>query len=231
MSLTDMVLMPGGDYQQICDNLRQALGTEDAITSYEAAEMIGELGSEINDTKEALSREEQAMDAIISSNVDALYTPHYCNDRVTKIRGYAFYDTKNVAIFDFPNAVSIGSYSFKNTSATEIKLPSVKTISNQAFNGCKNLTLADIGNVGIVPGSLFASCALLDTVIIRNKSAVVTMISISVFDGTPLREGGTGGRIYVPAALIDAYKTATNWSILHGYGTCEFVALEGSEYE
>jgi hypothetical protein len=60
---------------------------------------------------------------------------------------------------------------------------------------------------------------------------VVKLINVSAFVSTPFASGGTGGTVYVPAALVETYKTATNWSTLYAAGTCNFVALEGSEYE
>lgn len=43
--------------------------------------------------------------------------------------------------------------------------------------------------------------------------AVKELKSTNAFTSTPIRTGTGGtGRIYVPAALVDSYKTATNWS-------------------
>jgi hypothetical protein len=52
-----------------------------------------------------------------------------------------------------------------------------------------------------------------------------------VLSKTPFASGGTGGTVYVPQALITEYQNATNWSTLYAGGTCNFVAIEGSEYE
>jgi hypothetical protein len=57
------------------------------------------------------------------------------------------------------------------------------------------------------------------------------MANKKVFDGTPFASGGTGGTVYVPQALITEYQNNTNWSALYAQGTCNFVAIEGSEYE
>ena len=68
------------------------------------------------------------------------------------------------------------------------------------------------------------------TLVLRNDT-VVTLANINAFQGTPFASGGTGGTVYVPAALIESYQTATNWSTLYASGTCNFAAIEGSEYE
>ena len=45
--------------------------------------------------------------------------------------------------------------------------------------------------------------------ILRSETMAVLKYT-KAFEGTPI-ESGTG-YIYVPAALIDSYKTATNWT-------------------
>jgi len=57
--------------------------------------------------------------------------------------------------------------------------------------------------------------------ILRNESTIVTLSSSEVFD-TSDGIGAGIGYIYVPAALIEEYKSATNWST---YAT-QFRALE-----
>jgi hypothetical protein len=53
----------------------------------------------------------------------------------------------------------------------------------------------------------------------------------NTFNSTPFATSGTGGTVYVPQALITEYQNATNWSTLYSGGKCNFVAIEGSEYE
>jgi hypothetical protein len=45
-------------------------------------------------------------------------------------------------------------------------------------------------------------------------SSVVTLSNVTAFANTPISASshlGTFGSIYVPASLVDAYKSATNW--------------------
>ena len=63
---------------------------------------------------------------------------------------------------------------------------------------------------GQIMVSMFAYCKLLDTLILRNSSRIVSLGNKNAFTGTPIEKGT--GYIYVPAALIDEYKTATNWT-------------------
>jgi hypothetical protein len=117
------------------------------------------------------------------------------------------YDSKLENI-DLPNAKYIGSYAFSECSAlTSVNLQNATSIRNRAFNGCRVLT----------------------TLILRG-STVCTLDSTSLYN-TPFASNGAGGTVYVPQALIESYQTATNWSALYAAGTCNFVAIEGSEYE
>ena len=60
-----------------------------------------------------------------------------------------------------------------------------------------------------------------------NEAKVVKLYNAK--DGT--QWAGTGGTIYVPQALLSSYPTATNWSVVHGWGTITWTAIEGSYYE
>jgi hypothetical protein len=66
----------------------------------------------------------------------------------------------------------------------------------------------------------------LKTVILRNNS-VCTLSSSSVFSNTPFASGKAGGTLLVPSALVESYKTATNWSsVLSQNAKNRFLALE-----
>jgi len=50
---------------------------------------------------------------------------------------------------------------------------------------------------------------------INYYSSVATLAQANAFASTPMSEStytGSFGSIYVPASLVDAYKTATNWA-------------------
>lgn len=76
------------------------------------------------------------------------------------------------------------------------------------------------------PGSFaLSNCTSLKALIVRKTSAIVTLSASSPFSSCSI---GTGdGYIYVPSALLDTYKAATNWA---QYAD-QFLAIEGSEYE
>ena len=100
-------------------------------------------------------------------------------------------------------------------------------IGGQLFYNCTSLHTADLGGLQT---NMFGVCTKFTTLILRSAT-LVNLTSTNTFTSTPFAIGGTGGTVYVPAALIESYKTATNWSALYEAGTCNFVAIEGSEYE
>lgn len=76
----------------------------------------------------------------------------------------------------------------------------------------------------------FENDTILDEIILRSPT-VVQLAHTRCFDNTPYKNGGTGGVIYVPQALISSYQSANNWSTVHGWGTITWTAIEGSYYE
>ena len=128
----------------------------------------------------------------------------------------------NVLLLD-----TIGSGAFQYCSnLTEITLPSLRyTNGGLTFQYCSKLKKVDLPKFGDITGitsdydkgrygqimvNMFAYCKLLDTLILRNSSRIVSLGNTNAFTSTPIAKGT--GYIYVPAALIDEYKTATNWT-------------------
>ena len=109
------------------------------------------------------------------------------------INDFAFYSCKNLTTASFPNATYIGK---------------------SAFASCTNLTTASFPNATRIGNSAFAGCYSLTTAIFL-ASSVANLSNVNAFSATPMSTSGyTGsyGSIYVPASLVSAYKTATNWS-------------------
>ena len=79
-----------------------------------------------------------------------------------------------------------------------------------SFMGCSNLTKIDFDVLEEMKDADFYQCSALTAVIIRSP-AVCTMSTSNAFKLTPIASGT--GYIYVPAALVDSYKAATNWSV------------------
>ena len=169
-----------------------------------------------------------AEDGILSGGLSG----DYVNDRITRLNSYCLAYRSAVCTYHFPAVLSMVSYVFNsNTGATVIELPALTSLQGGNFAGCSSLKRVDLGMVSSLGWSAtFPNCTVLKELILRSSS-VAELGNVNFFNGTPFAQGGSGGRVYVPSALIESYQKATNWSALYGYGTCEFVALEGSDYE
>ena len=129
---------------------------------------------------------------------------------VTSIGGSAFMWTKITSI-NLPKVTVIESSTFSSCSQlTHAMLPNVTTIKTSGFNGCTALTKVDLSMVTYLSDQAFRACSALQAVIIRSAT-LCTMQYQSVFQESSIKSGT--GYIYVPSALVDSYKAATNWSV------------------
>lgn len=113
-----------------------------------------------------------------------------------------------------------------------VRFPNAQAVGlgNSFFNGCHALEVADIGN-STLGTAAFSNCYNLTKLVLRNTT-LVNLGSTAILSNTPLRGyNSKTGTVYVPQALISSYQAASNWSSLYSAGTCNFVAIEGSEFE
>ena len=113
---------------------------------------------------------------------------------------------------------------YKNTVATKIKnicfngytklisveFPMVTGVGTQAFQNCISLKKADFSVLTSINILAFNVCRALEALIIRTNS-VCTLAGTNAFANNSGIAAGTG-YVYVPSALVDSYKAATNWS-------------------
>lgn len=117
-----------------------------------------------------------------------------------------------------------------NSTLKSVRLPNLTALGQSALAYCYYLELADLGKISSLGSLQINDCKHLTTLILRSET-LCRLGSVNYLGDTPFESGGTGGTVYVPAALITEYQNATNWSTLYAAGTCNFVAIEGSEYE
>ena len=130
---------------------------------------------------------------------------------VTSIPEYAFAADTELTSVDFPEVISVGNYAFQSCrKLTSINLPVATTINHWAFYGCSALTRVDLPVATSFGVNVFYNISAFDTLILRNKTQVATLGAKNALTGTSIASGN--GYIYVPSALIDSYKVATNWS-------------------
>ena len=128
---------------------------------------------------------------------------------------------KDTTIWDeviFSNVTTIQARAFRGSSISKIKLPSVETMPNASnyegiFSYCPNLVLVDIGanctSIGSDSfGRLVGTSGNNITVVVR--ATTPPSLGGSLINKTWVN--ATVGRLYVPDASVNAYKTATNWS-------------------
>ena len=123
-------------------------------------------------------------DSVLNGSVEC-----YKNSRLTKVRNYAF-DSCN--------------------SLTSVVLPNVTTLGQYAFRNCSNLKAADFSSISRMGSYAFFRAITLDTLIIRTGT-LCELESTSSLSGTQI-SSGEAGYVYVPAALVEEYKLATNWT-------------------
>lgn len=92
---------------------------------------------------------------------------------------------------------------------TEFKDNVITNVGAYAFHKCTSLVEVDLPNVSTIADNGFNNCSALVTLIVR--STAVCALKTNVFLSTPIANGT--GYIYVPRALVDSYKAATNWSV------------------
>lgn len=142
----------------------------------------------------------------------------------SKINTNAFLNCKSLEKAYFPLAETIDGYVFRNCYALhEVYLPLVTALMDCVFdmpNSTNNaLTKLDFPKATSIRSYAFRKCAALTAIALRSSS-VATLSNANAFTGTPVASGT--GFVYVPAALVDSYKAAANWSTY----VAQFRALE-----
>lgn len=151
--------------------------------------------------------------------------------KLTRLENYALIGTA-IEELDLPSIEYVGTRALQNVKTVRrVKFGALQQIGNQWANGCTELKVVWFPTNGVIGVENYAGCTSLDTLVLGKTESIVTMMNVNSFTGTPFASGGTGGTVYVPQALISEYQNATNWSTLYAAGTCNFVAIEGSEYE
>ena len=147
----------------------------------------------------------------------------YSNDRITKVRNYAFNNCQILTSANLPQATSIGNYAFRDCSyLTDISLPQATSIVDYVFYNCSKLTSISLPQATSIGYSAFSNCYLLIKLVITKTDSVCTLSNTNAFQNcyhflgtkniTYNPTGAKDGYIYVPDALVSSYKTATKWS-------------------
>ena len=130
---------------------------------------------------------------------------------VTNIVDSAFGNCRSLASITIPNGItSIGDSAFDNCySLASITMPNgITSVGDSAFNNCYSLASITMPNgITSVGDSAFKNCRGVAFYDFTACTTVPTLASTTAFTGIP-----ADCQIRVPAALVDAWKAATNWS-------------------
>lgn len=139
---------------------------------------------------------------------------------VIVIRGSSLRDCEALVEVNMPNLERTdGTYSMTSCVSLEsIVLPKCTTFGDHTFRSCEKLKFVDLPVANKFGRYVFYGTAL-EALILR-ADEVATLNSSDALQSSPV-EAGTG-YIYVPSALVDSYKAATNWSAY----AAQFRALE-----
>ena len=140
----------------------------------------------------------------------------------------AFYNCSLLSQISLPVCNYIGGYAFDGCSSLlQISLPKCSYITDAAFHSCTSLSQVSLPVCEYVGSSAFNNCKSLSYVslpvcsYIGNLAFYLYNVSFSLILGysgvvtaggaQPINGGGLT-KVYVPASLVDAYKSAPNWS-------------------
>ena len=165
---------------------------------------------------------------------DAEVTNLIIPNSVTSIGNYAFYGCSGFTSVTIPNSItSIGSSAFEDCSGlTSVTIPnSVTSIGESAFENCSGMASVTIGNgVTSIGNNVFVNCGSLKSVTIGSGIQRINPYAfndcnnlnrITLYAKTvPQLEVGFIGipdeyyvriTVYVPADMVQQYKTAAYW--------------------
>lgn len=127
----------------------------------------------------------------------------------TSIGTYAFYYCTAMTSFNAPKVKTLGTYALYNSAIKSANFPLATSVPSQCFYSCNSLTKADFGVASSIAASAFAYAGV-SVLILRIESEICTLTNKNALTDTPIADGT--GYVYVPSALLDTYKAATNWS-------------------
>ena len=117
----------------------------------------------------------------------------------------------DILYVSLPNCTSVSMDTFRRCdNLTSVSLPMCSYIGNAAFLECFSLSQVSLPVCNYIGNAAFRECFSLSIITI-GYSGVCSLGDYDAFYGTPIEDGT--GSIYVPASLVDAYKTAENWSM------------------
>lgn len=126
----------------------------------------------------------------------------------TKLEQYAFYNCTNLSEIDGSKLLNIGNDAFDGSAVGALRAAKVTSLGSYIGKGTRMSTV-DLTALTSVNANQFNGANALVELILR-RTSLVTLANSNALTGTPLAAGV--GYIYVPADLVNSYKSASNWS-------------------
>ena len=217
----------------VADAIREKKGTSELINPQDFSEEIKNLpsGEAVNTLGETIVDKtgkgvKQLLKVVIDNSVTTIRTNAYyyldkvpdfvLHNGIKSIAASAFAQCRSLSAITIPNSVeSIGSYCFASCIALKnIIFPDKVVLLEKAVcNNCAKLESVIVkGNISEIASYSFSGTSL-RSLVLSGVDDVATL-SADALQQTPIANGT--GYIYVPDNLVDAYKSATNWSAYAG---------------
>ena len=163
------------------------------------------------------------INSLSESGLENLAAEYISFPKLKTITGmYSIRNPKRLSCINFPNLEDASAviYGDSGEKLKYLCLPKLTYLDTYAFNNCKALTILDLPSVTSIakPSSSYASpfynCNSLQAIILRSE----TLVPAQTIIGTLIPKiTSVPTYIYVPSALLEEYKAATNWSAAADY--------------
>ena len=121
----------------------------------------------------------------------------------------AFNECRSLSQVSLPMCSYIGEAAFNECKPlSQISIPMCSYIGSYAFQSCGSLKQVSLPKCSYIGNYAFLFCYELNTITI-GYSGICSLNNISTFEYTLITS--STGDIYVPASLVDAYKSASGW--------------------
>lgn len=179
-------------------------------------------------------------DAVLSDSITSLTVSNFKGltnltsivaNGLTAIPADAFNGCKKLVRGIFHSCTTMGSTCFRSAGMNGAAgtglwvFPKITALTGDSFRQAR-INIMDLGPdcASLATRTFYQPTygGYIDTLILRKTDAVVTAANSDA-----IQKIGSSTKVYVPSALIDSYKAATNWSTKGDV----FYPLEGSEYE
>ena len=204
----------------IADAIREKTGKTESLTLDQMAEEISGISGDDDYLGKLIDKQ---LTELVSDTASGTIPGDFQNGNknlvkidmpmVTKIGASAFSNCSNLAEVNLPNVVEIQSNAFNFAwYMPDIYFPNLEKITGYGYNftatWAQRAYFPKLTRMEAVVG--FSRADYLKTFIL-GASTVCTLNNSNVFENSAISRGT--GYIYVPSALVDSYKAATNWSV------------------